>query len=195
MEKLDTENFTNLLERPWYFVADMNYSGSVTISDFYLWIKWLYFYPGDIFLKMVAGELPRLISFFEMSNISNSYGGILSGILSAIAWISLPAILAISLVFLAILYNHLIKDEWAPRYILYWFLVIITLIAISESLGLGLVTLILLLLSRCIYIYNYIPSGKRFKTFMLGIKMFFPVIFIFLVPPALGFLLAFLAFY
>jgi hypothetical protein len=32
--------------RIWQFAADMNGDGVVTISDVWLWFKWLYFYPA-----------------------------------------------------------------------------------------------------------------------------------------------------
>jgi hypothetical protein len=75
--------------RQWNFVADMNNSGSVTISDVWLWFKWLYFYPGDGAIYALVNTVPWFGQFFEITY--NSYGGILSGLISFFVWI-LPAI-------------------------------------------------------------------------------------------------------
>src|SRR5712675_1416458 len=37
----------------WIFLADMNRDGYVTISDFWLWIKWVFYAPGDWILLML----------------------------------------------------------------------------------------------------------------------------------------------
>ncbi len=66
--------------RQWAFVADMNFSGSITISDVWLWFKWLYFYSGDGFVYFLINEIPDIGHFFEITY--SSYGGVLSGIVS-----------------------------------------------------------------------------------------------------------------
>jgi uncharacterized iron-regulated membrane protein len=71
--------------RQWAFVADMNYDGAVTISDVWLWVKWLYFYPGDLFLAGLMSGFPGVARFFEIT--SGSYGGFFSGVLAAIVWL------------------------------------------------------------------------------------------------------------
>ncbi len=71
--------------RQWTFVADMNYSGSITISDVWLWFKWLYFYPGDGSVYFLVNVVPGFGQFLEITY--NSYGGILSGIISFFGWI------------------------------------------------------------------------------------------------------------
>lgn len=71
--------------RQWTFVADMNYNGSITISDVWLWCKWLYFYPGDGFVYFLVNTIPNIGHFFEITY--SSYGGVLSGIISFFAWI------------------------------------------------------------------------------------------------------------
>jgi hypothetical protein len=38
--------------RLWTFVADRDFNGKITISDVWLWFKWLYFYPGDLFIYL-----------------------------------------------------------------------------------------------------------------------------------------------
>ena len=71
--------------RQWSFVADMNQSGAITISDVWLWFKWLYFYPGDYLLYIVIDRLPSAANFFEIT--PESYGGILSGFFSLLTWL------------------------------------------------------------------------------------------------------------
>lgn len=63
----------------------MNYSGSVTISDVFLWLKWLYYYPGDLCLFALMKWFPDVANFMEISALS--YGETLSSILSAIIWV------------------------------------------------------------------------------------------------------------
>ncbi len=71
--------------RQWPFVADMNYSGSITISDIWLWMKWLYFYPGDGIIYIALKFLPDIARFFEITHAH--YGGILSAIISVALWL------------------------------------------------------------------------------------------------------------
>ena len=71
--------------RQWDFVADMNNSGSITISDIWLWFKWLYFYPGDGLVYFLVNKVPSIGHFFEVTY--NSYGGLLSGVISFFVWI------------------------------------------------------------------------------------------------------------
>ena len=71
--------------RQWSFVTDMNYSGSVTISDVWLWFKWLYFYPGDGLVYFLVNGAPKIGQFLEITY--SSYGGVLSGVVSFIVWI------------------------------------------------------------------------------------------------------------
>ncbi|MBW6393263.1 hypothetical protein [Billgrantia antri] len=71
--------------RQWVFVADMNYSDSVTISDVWLWVKWLYFYPGDAIIYYIVNFFTGIANFFEISN--GDYGGVLSGVISFFAWV------------------------------------------------------------------------------------------------------------
>jgi len=60
----------------------MNLDGSITISDVWLWIKWLYFYPGDGLVYFLFHKAPSIASFFEMT--PSSYGGVFSGMVSFI---------------------------------------------------------------------------------------------------------------
>lgn len=70
--------------RSWEFTADMNGDLAVTISDVWLWIKWLYFYPGDSLVATILKGLPSVAAFFEMSE--SSYGGAFAGIVSIPLW-------------------------------------------------------------------------------------------------------------
>ena len=74
-------------QRQWRFAADMNRSGAVTISDVWLWLKWLYFYPGDGLLYIVIRKAPALAKFFEIT--FDSYSGIFSGLVSFLVWLSI----------------------------------------------------------------------------------------------------------
>lgn len=80
--------------RQWGFIADMNFSGAVTISDVWLWIKWLYFYPGDLMVSFFVNKAPSLGQFFEITY--QNYGGIFSGIFSFFAWIFIFMIILFS---------------------------------------------------------------------------------------------------
>lgn len=71
--------------RIWSFVADMNGDGAVTISDVWLWFKWLYFYPGDGFLFATEKWAPKLAQFFELSVAT--YSGGFSGVMSFFVWL------------------------------------------------------------------------------------------------------------
>ena len=71
--------------RLWKFVEDMNYDGFFTSSDVWLWIKWLFFYPGDLILLTVIKAFPELAQFLELG--PDNYSGKLSGLISVFAWI------------------------------------------------------------------------------------------------------------
>jgi hypothetical protein len=70
--------------REWSFVADMNGDGIVTVSDVWLWVKWLFFYPGDLLLQLIMSYTPALATFFELA--PSSFGGWGSGSISIFAW-------------------------------------------------------------------------------------------------------------
>lgn len=76
--------------RLWGFVADMNFDGVITITDVWLWFKWLYFIPGDAVVSIV-GPL-GLGRFLEMTPDA-SLGGLGSGVMSFLAWTFLITIL------------------------------------------------------------------------------------------------------
>ncbi len=73
--------------RQWKFVADMNFNGNVTISDVWLWCKWLYFYPGDWLLGLMIHKIPLYANSLELSY--DDYGGFLSGVISFFVYSSL----------------------------------------------------------------------------------------------------------
>lgn len=71
----------------WNFVADLNHSGSITISDVWLWFQWAFFAPGDGIIFLLVDKLPTIGQFFELSYAS--YGGVFSGIISFFIWLFL----------------------------------------------------------------------------------------------------------
>jgi hypothetical protein len=71
--------------RRWAFVADMTGNGTVTISDFWLWIEWLYFWPGDGLIYLVLKYAPAAAAFLELN--PGRYGGPLSLFVSFGLWI------------------------------------------------------------------------------------------------------------
>ena len=74
-----------LWQKRWTFVADMNRDGVVTISDVGLWIKWMFFAPGDWCILMLMNYAPSVSMFFELSQ--SSIYGTASAIISAITWV------------------------------------------------------------------------------------------------------------
>lgn len=81
----DTGNF-----RDWDFVADMNRDGFITISDVWLWCKWLFSYPGDAVLTVLIGS--PFGDFFELS-IAH-FGGGFSFAVSMVLWVVVGATVA-----------------------------------------------------------------------------------------------------
>jgi len=74
------------IARQWEFIADMNHSGTVTISDFWLWFKWLYFWPGDALIFLTIQKTPDVAAFLELSQVQ--IGGPLSLFLSFALWVA-----------------------------------------------------------------------------------------------------------
>ncbi len=68
----------------WIFLADMNRDGYVTISDFWLWIKWVFYAPGDWILLMLMMHAPSFSKFMEITT-AMLYGW-WSFFLSLFAW-------------------------------------------------------------------------------------------------------------
>ena len=71
--------------RLWHFVADMNYDGSVTISDVWVWFKWIFFYPGDYCICWLIRKQAKIAAFLEMT--VDSFGGGVSGCFSGFIWL------------------------------------------------------------------------------------------------------------
>ena len=74
-------------QRLWKFVEDMNFDGAVTYRDVWLWVKWLFFYPGDGVLYFIINKAPRVAGFFEITE--SSYSGVLSGFITVLFWLCL----------------------------------------------------------------------------------------------------------
>ena len=71
--------------RLWKFVSDMNFDGSITGRDVLLWLKWLYFCPGDLFVLLLIKVFPGYTHFLR--NYESLSTMILSFTLSLIIWI------------------------------------------------------------------------------------------------------------
>lgn len=80
--------------RQWALVWDMNYDGVFSISDVWLWFKWLYFYPGDLVMYVIL-QAPKLATFLEMT--SDSFFGVASGVISGFVWLLLYVVIALQL--------------------------------------------------------------------------------------------------
>jgi hypothetical protein len=70
--------------REWKFISDMNGDSITTISDVWLWVKWLYCYPGDVVVFGILEGFPSVAGFFEMDQ--SSYGNWFSVITSIPLW-------------------------------------------------------------------------------------------------------------
>jgi hypothetical protein len=51
----------------WNIVSDMNGDGTVTISDAWLWFKWLFFAPGDFLLLLLMKYGTAIALFLEIN--------------------------------------------------------------------------------------------------------------------------------
>lgn len=76
----------------WIFEADMNADRVISISDVWLWMKWIYFAPGDFALLLLMSKAPRLAMFLEIDVFS--IFGWLSGMLSAAFFIIVISVLS-----------------------------------------------------------------------------------------------------
>ena len=75
-----------LTER-WSLLLDMNRDGLFTISDIWSWVSYGFFAPGDGFIFLVLNSFPDVGTFLEYSVAD--YGGISSGIISSVVWLSI----------------------------------------------------------------------------------------------------------
>ncbi|WP_108651662.1 hypothetical protein [Dongshaea marina] len=78
--------------RTWKFVIDMNQDGQFSGSDIWAWSLWLYFYPGDWFIKIIMEQLPKFAQLVSLSEAS--YQGLLPGFISAVCWLYLLLIIS-----------------------------------------------------------------------------------------------------
>jgi hypothetical protein len=62
----------------------MNGDGMVTISDVWLWLKWIFFAPGDFLLLVLMKYGTSVALFLEITPANIS--GVLSGVISAFVW-------------------------------------------------------------------------------------------------------------
>lgn len=72
-------------EARWYFAADANGDGAVTISDVWEWVLYVFFAPGDLLLLWIMGA-PDLARFLELD--ASSLQGWGSGFISACVWVA-----------------------------------------------------------------------------------------------------------
>lgn len=84
--------------RQWAFKSDMNGDGIYTIRDVWAIAVWLFFYPGDLLIyfllhhmEWLANMLRGASEFLEVSAIG--YGGIVSFLVSLVAWPALVLLL------------------------------------------------------------------------------------------------------
>jgi len=75
--------------RMWTIRADMNGDGSVNVADVWLWIKWLYLYPGDWLIYLIGNTAAG--RFLNLS--PQSYGGELALGVSVVVWLCVADIL------------------------------------------------------------------------------------------------------
>ena len=75
--------------RMWTFRADMNGDGIVNIADVWLWIKWLYLYPGDWLVYLIGNTAAGRF----LNLLAQSYGGELALGVSVVVWLCVADIL------------------------------------------------------------------------------------------------------
>jgi hypothetical protein len=78
--------------RLWEFREDMNGDGAVTISDVALWLKWIFFYPGDLIVAGLIGTPAG--NFLELR--PSDFGGGWSFTLSLVSWLLAFVCLAVA---------------------------------------------------------------------------------------------------
>ena len=80
----------------WDLTWDANYDGAITVSDVSIWLKWIYFAPGDGLIWFLM-QFNGTRTFFELSE--QSYGNLFSGIVSAplIAFLGMFGLIFIAL--------------------------------------------------------------------------------------------------
>ena len=71
--------------------ADFDGDGRFTVGDAGLWLQQAFFLPGDWAIWALATYASPAAEFLELG--SGAYGGVLSGFVSALAWLTLLVIL------------------------------------------------------------------------------------------------------
>jgi hypothetical protein len=74
---------SELLEARLHIMLDMNLDGALTISDVLLWLRWLFWLPGDLAALALLGT--PVGDFFEVA--PSSMQGIGSALLSLCVWL------------------------------------------------------------------------------------------------------------
>lgn len=73
---------------PWYpFVVDVNGDQQFTVSDVFMWLKEVFFLPGDWLIYSVATRMPETARFLELG--AADYGHNLSLLVSGVFWFAL----------------------------------------------------------------------------------------------------------
>lgn len=68
----------------WFIARDANCDGAFTISDVWLWVDWLFNFPGDGLLWLLI-QSPGLAAFFELT--PEAYGNWFSTAVSIVCWL------------------------------------------------------------------------------------------------------------
>lgn len=92
--------------RFWSFLPDANFDGIISISDCWLWFKWLFYYPGDLLIFVSFEYAPVLTRFLEVR--APAYGGSVSGVVSLVLWFLAFRLLG------ALLARIIKRDDYVP---------------------------------------------------------------------------------
>ena len=79
----------------WGFAWDMNGDGSVTLTDVWLLLGWVFHLPGDAVLALVLNNAPGFARFLELS--VGQYGGLLTGVISFAVWSIILILIVLSI--------------------------------------------------------------------------------------------------
>ena len=78
-------------ERRWSLATDANGDGIITISDFWAWVEWVFFAPGDFVLLSMIIRFPDVALFLEMT--PSMLSGWLSGAISMVLlWLAISVL-------------------------------------------------------------------------------------------------------
>ena len=79
----------------WRFVMDMNGDGSVTFTDVWKLLGWVFHLPGDAVLALVLNNAPGPTRYLELS--VGQYGGLLTGVISFAVWSIILILIVLSI--------------------------------------------------------------------------------------------------